>query len=178
MSIELMVSIISVTGVILSALVAYITSLKVQRNSYRDEYYKTIIAKRLEAYEYINNQLMVMRLLVFDDDDRKYYHVFFDNGANKLLEYQNNLHHASARSIWFSAEMIDAIGKLSSIFYEINNLITDDTDQNVEIGKKYHERLRSAQLNVSKALVADIADLYDVDSFIKSKKNAYNKKSK
>lgn len=49
MSSELIVSIISVTGVIFSALVAYITSLKVQRNNYRDEYFKTIIAKRLEA---------------------------------------------------------------------------------------------------------------------------------
>ena len=77
MSTELIVSIISVTGVIFSALVAYITSLKVQRNNYRDEYFKTIIAKRLEAYEYINTQLMVMRLLVFDDDDRKYYHIIF-----------------------------------------------------------------------------------------------------
>ncbi len=175
MSTELIVSIISVTGVIFSALVAYITSLKVQRNNYRDEYFKTIIAKRLEAYECINTQLMVMRLLVFDDDDRKYYHIFFDNGANKLLEYQNNLHHAAARSIWFSAEMIDAIGKLYSIFYEINNLITDDRDQNVEIGKNYHERLRSAQLNVSKVLVADMASLHKVKKFIKCKKSAYNK---
>lgn len=175
MSTELIVSIISVTGVIFSALVAYITSLKVQRNNYRDEYYKTIIAKRIEAYEYINTQLMVMRLMVFDDDDRKYYHVFFDNGANKLLEYQNNLHHAAARSIWFSAEMIDAIGKLSSIFYEINNKITDDRDQNIEIGKNYNERLRSAQLNVSKVLVADMASLHKVKKFIKCKKCAYNK---
>lgn len=178
LSTEYVVAIISLVGVALSALVAYFTSIITQKNSYRDEYYKTIIERRLDAYNFIDTQLMVMRMTVYDETDGKYYHVFFDNESSKFFEYQRNLTHATVRSIWVSAEMLEAITILSHIFYEISDSISDDKEENIKVGKDYYDKLWIAQLNVSKALVTDIADLYDVDSFIKRKKNAYNKKSK
>lgn len=178
LSTEYIVAIISLAGVILSAIVAYFTSINTQKNSYRNEYYKTIIQKRLDAYNFIDTQLMVMRVTMYDNDDGKYYHMFFDNEGTKYFEYQNNLTQATIRSIWISADMLDAIIALSRIFYEISDKITDDKDDNIKVGKAYYDRLRNAQIKVSKALVTDIADLYDVDSFIKRKKDAYNKRSK
>ena len=178
LSTEYVVAIISLLGVVLSAVVAYFTSINTQRNSYRNEYYKTIIQKSLDAYNFIDTQLMVMRVTMYDETDGKYYHVFFENEGGKYFEFQNNLTQATVRSIWVSAEMLDAIAILSHIFYEISDKISDDKEDNIKVGKEYYEKLRIAQLNVSKVLVSDIADLYDVDSFIKRKKNAYKKRSK
>ena len=69
----LYVAIISFVGVLVSAFVAYITSVVVQRNNFRFDYYKTVLNKRIEAYQYIDTQLMLLRAIAINEDNKPYH---------------------------------------------------------------------------------------------------------
>ena len=69
--------------------------------------------------------------------------------------------------------MLKAFSQLSELFYEISTIIAEDSNTNSEIGKQYFDRIKTAQRNVSRVLVADIGKLHDIKDFLKSKKKAY-----
>ncbi len=58
---------VSIFGNIIVAFIAFWAGSSTQRRSYRDEYYKTVIQKRIEAYQFVEKQLEVMRMTVFDE---------------------------------------------------------------------------------------------------------------
>lgn len=170
---ELMISIL---GNIIVAFIAFWAGSSSQRRSYRDEYYKTVIQKRIEAYQFVEKQLGVMRMTVLDECDNKQYHAFFDNSGDKIFNYRHNLYQAIARCTWLSSEMMEALASLDDFFFEIDGKIEDDRDANIEIGKQYFSKLKSVQIRIGEILITDMEKLYEVKSFLKSKRESYQGK--
>lgn len=164
---------ISFLGSIIVALIAFWAGLKVQHNNYRDEYYKTVIQKRLEAYQFIESLLGVMRMTVYDETDHRQYHAIFDNSEEDFFKSRHNLYKAIARCTWLSHEMLEALSALDEIFYEIDDKIEKDRDVNVEIGKQYFRELVDAQRRIGDILIKDTERLHKVKSFLKSKRESY-----
>lgn len=169
----LYVALISFIGVLVSAFVAYLTSIIVQRNGFRNDYYKTILDKRIEAYQFVDTQLMQLRMTLFDDDDQKQFHLIFGDNGKTFFEFHKNMNLTSVRSIWFSEEMLKSFSKLNTLFYEISVIISDDPNVSERIGKQYFEEIMTAQRDVSRIMVADIGNLHDIKGFLKSKKKAF-----
>lgn len=170
---ELMVSFL---GNIIVAFIAFWAGSSTQRRNYRDEYYKTVIQKRIEAYQFVEKQLEVMRMTVFDECDKKQYHAFFDNSGDKIINYRRNLYQAIARCTWLSSKMMKALASLDEFFFEIDGKIEDDKDANIEIGKQYFSKLKAVQIRISEILITDTEKLYEVKSFLKSKRESYQGK--
>lgn len=164
---------VSFLGSIIVALIAFWTGLKVQHNNYRDEYYKTVIRKRLEAYQFIESLLGVMRMTIYDDYDHRQYHAIFEYSEDDFFKSRHDLYKAIARCTWLSHEMLEALSTLDEIFYEIDNKIVKDREANVEIGKQYFEKLIGAQSRIGGILIKDTACLHEVKSFLKSKRESY-----
>jgi len=167
---------VSILGNIIVAFIAFWAGSSSQRRSYRDEYFKTVIQKRIEAYQFVEKQLEVMRMTVFDECDKKQYHAFFDNSGDKIINYRRNLYQAIARCTWLSSEMIKALASLDELFFEIDGKIEDDKDANIKIGKQYFSKLKAVQIRISEILITDTEKLYEVKSFLKSKRESYQGK--
>lgn len=168
----LYVAIISFVGVLVSAFVAYITSVVVQRNNFKFDYYKTVLNKRIEAYQYIDTQLMQLRTMAINEDNKPY-HIIFDGNGKSFFEFQDKLSQAAVRSIWFSEDMVKAASKMSGLFLEISDHISGDANNNILIGKQYFDKIKKAQREVSKILVKDTGNLHDIKCFLKAKRKAY-----
>jgi len=89
----------SVIAAIVSAIISAIVSLKLKQIDYKNDYYKEIISKRLNAYQFLENQIAVLKSTVLDDSDRKPYHMIFSYGEKKLNKFQDNLFLAMSYSI-------------------------------------------------------------------------------
>ena len=55
---------------LLSAGLAFLSAWRIKKIDYRNEYYKNIINKRLNAYQFVENQIAVLKTAVLDDKDK------------------------------------------------------------------------------------------------------------
>ena len=77
----------SVIAGLVSAIVSYFTTLRLKKFDFKSEYYKEILKKRLNAYQYIENQIAVLKAVVLGGD-KKPFHMMFSEGENEFLKYQ------------------------------------------------------------------------------------------
>ena len=153
---------------IVSAIASYIINILTQKHKYKDDYYKMVINKRMEAYQYIETQIQVMKLTIVDKDPNPYFMMF--SGDSKLFyESQNNLTLAASNSLWLSQEMVDKLRQLQQHFLTIGAKITDDTENNILVGKEWYTKLGEDRRIIENCLKKDMLSLYDVKSFLKEK---------
>ena len=164
------------SSAVIAALVSSIASFWInrwsQRKSYDNEYYKIIINKRIEAYAFIERQILVTKATVLDDDGKPYY-LFFNKKHDKYYEFQQNLFIASCNSMWLSTSILDTLNKMKQLFLTIDQEITDNEAHNIEIGKKYYSQIQKIRDEVEKSFLIDFANLHDINSFFKDKKKGY-----
>ena len=158
----------AVIAAIVSAIASYIINLLSQNRGYKQNYYKMIISKRIETYQYIEAQLAVMKITIVDTTGQGYY-MMFNNPYNKYNELQNNLRFALANSLWLSEQILEALTKLNQIFLTIDAEINNNIDNNIAVGKKYYKELADIRISVENNLKLDLLKLYKVHTFLKHK---------
>ena len=164
----------AVVAAIVSSIASYIINILTHKRKYKDDYYKMVIAKRMDAYQYIEKQIIVLKFVVVDDKDGGKYHQLFDGNEAQVIEYQTNLGLAIANSIWLSDNMVNALNKLQSHFLIIGYKISDNIDNNTTIGKEWYQTLVAERKEIEELLKKDLLSLHDVKSFLK-KKSSYKK---
>lgn len=166
----------SVIATVLSTIINYFISIRLKRLDYKNEYYKTIIKKRLEVYRYIETQLAVLNGVVLNDDKRNF-HMIFSEGADKVISYQRNLFMAMSDSLWIDEATGEALQQLNFLFYNINVKIENkNKNEVIEIGKDYYSRLAEKRKTLRLATKNGYSKLHLVDTFFKEKNKAELKK--
>lgn len=156
---------------ILSSVATWLIGNHAQNKSYKNDYYKLVINKRMDAYQYIDSQLKSMKITVLDDD-AKPYHSMFGGDQKFVYANQNDLLLARANGIWISEAMENALTELNQLLFEINSNITNDVKNNVAIAKNYYSKLADTREKVENQLRKDMLELYDVKGFLKEKKQS------
>lgn len=181
MNIWIAISSSSLLSAIITGIITYFVNKKILNQTYKNEYYKSILEKRLNAYQYIETQIAVLKFTIIDIDKKPYYSIF-QNDCKKYLEYQQNIHLALSHSIWLSSSMLDNVSALNQLFFTITTEITDDINSNIEIGKIYYYQISALRENIEKCLLNDFKNLHNLDNFlnkeIKYKKIEYQIKVK
>ena len=142
-----------------------------QNKSFKNDYYKLVIKKRIDAYQYIDNQLRAMKVSTLDNDAKPYHSMFYGSMKN-IMERQQDFMLARANGVWISDEMEDALTALNQLLFEINNNLTDDINDNIALDKQYYPQLVDTRVKVEDQLRKDMLDLYKVKSFLKKKKRS------
>ena len=158
----------AVIAAIVSSIATYIINLLSQNRNYRQSYYRMIISKRVETYRYVEAQLAVMKVVIVDTTGQGYY-MMFNNAYDKYYEFQNNLKLALANNLWLSEQMLDALTRLNKKFLIIDAEISDDVENNIEVGKKYYKQLADIRIKVENTLKLDLLKLHKVHAFLKCK---------
>lgn len=156
---------------ILSSVATWLIGNHAQNKSFKYDYYKLVINKRMEAYQYVDNQIKTMKFSVLDDDGN-YYHSMFYGDSKTVLVNQRDFMLAKTNGIWLSSKMENALTHLNQLLLEINKEITDDIYSNVLVGKKYYTAVVRAREHVENLLKQDMLTLYDVEDFLKEKKKS------
>nr|WP_319401658.1 hypothetical protein [uncultured Carboxylicivirga sp.] len=166
----------SVIAGLVSAIVSYFTTLKLKKYDFKTEYYKEILKKRLSAYQHIENQIAVLKGDAMDSDG-KAYHMIFNEGETKFIEYQQNLFIAIAYSLWIDDETVKQLEKLNHLFFNLNNHVHGKSREEMElIGKKYYQRISDLRFNLENSVKKGLYNLHDVKRAFKTKKKNEKRK--
>ena len=165
------INILSNAGVaaIVSSFASYLINIFAQKHKYKDDYYKMVVKKRMDAYQYIETQIQVLKLTVVDNIDAKPYFMMFSGDRKMFFEGQTNLALVASNSLWLSEEMTDKLRQLQQDFLTIEAKITDNPDNNIRIGKEWYTKLGEDRRIIENCLKKDLLSLYNVKSFLKAK---------
>ncbi|MFA6922879.1 MAG: hypothetical protein WC223_01375 [Bacteroidales bacterium] len=113
------ISIILTSSLLSSGLTGFLTWL-IRKNDYKNEYYKELIRKRLEAYEFLENILGHLSITTYEENTKEKYHVLF---VDKQLyaELFKQIAIALKFNLWISENTRKTLIKLNVFQIEIGN---------------------------------------------------------
>ena len=158
-------AIISVTGTI-------VLNIYLNRKTFKNDYFKIIIQKRIETYELLEDQISILKLSVINNDGRNdspYHQIFSrqcsrrssDNNPffRKLMICRNCI--SWSIDTWYLTEIVqlgNAIG--------LNSL--NDSDL-IDAGRKHYWKIAQLRDELEILIQKDILTLYDFSQMIKRK---------
>ena len=155
---------ISVLSIVGGAFLTFITTLIVNRVSYRQEYYKMIIGKRIKAYnaieQFVNNINEIETKIITDL-----------NGTNLdvfLNLLQKEIENAKSESVWLSNKMKESLNGLGVLL--VNYELGINTDK-VETSKiiYIYSSISENRKKIEQVLKMDLTSLHKVRQFLSSK---------
>lgn len=162
----ILVSVLS--GSLAAALVSGIFSIYTQKRSYKNEYFKYVIKRRIEAYEHIEDFIATIKGAAYDSIDNKCYHIIFSQDYNWFIERQSKLWLAITFGVWIENDTLYALTELSRLFSKVKS-----TDDLVSFGKEKYKEIATLRDKIENFSKRDILSLYDIKSFRKKKSETY-----
>ena len=147
-------------GVVLGALVAGLYGLRAKPNEYVNDYYKSVIQRRIAAYERLEALVMDYKMCVVGGDKRPYHVVFL--GDNPKESAFKRLIPTFAEGLWLSDA---AFSKTSELNYLLFDMPESEGDA-VEFAKKHYREIAELRDTLERILAADMLDLHDVQRFL------------
>jgi hypothetical protein len=152
-------------GALLGALVAGIYNLRVKRHEYINDYYKTVIQRRIAAYEQLEGLIACFRAAVVGKD-RKPYHLTLSGEAPEEDIFKR-LFAVMSQGLWLSDEAFAKITELNYLLFGVPHVEGDVID----FGKQNYQAIATLRDALERILAADVLELHDVGRFLKRKKN-------
>jgi hypothetical protein len=170
---EVLIAIIS-SSVVATILTSFVNWL-IHRSNYRNEYYKSILNKRLSAYEEVSSIVFDMSILM-NEDEMVFHQIFY--GKDEYVDFIQKLVATNTHSFWVSSRVA---GKLTEInVYLLNNIdnhLVESIDRGEQIktlGKANVEEVRNLRRELSNLMSKDFRKLYKVRSFLRSTDSKIN----
>lgn len=153
---------------ITSALISYFISIRLKNHDYKNEYYKKILDKRLNAYQYLETQIAVMKTTVMDEDANAY-HYIFGEGTDGVIKFHQNLIIAMSYSLWINDKTVKIMEDLNQYFFLISEI--NDKDEIVKRAKRDYNKIADLRKKLESAVKNDLFNLHNLNNFIKEKKS-------
>lgn len=157
----------SAVAAIVSSVCSYIIQRSALTKSYKQDYYKMVIKKRMECYEYIETHLEVMKMTTIDCKTGEGYHSMFGFNKEDCRKMQIELLLVISHSMWLSDAMLKTFTELNKLILTIDSELNDDVENNIRIGKRYYKQLSDIRIEIENNMKVDLQTMYDVDKFLK-----------
>lgn len=165
---SLLLSILSsslIAGIV-GALIGGWFTLRGKRNDYANDYYKLVLARRIEAYEQVERLITVVKTSVLDKDGRPY-HLLFSKDDEKQAVY-NLLFSVMSKALWLSDELFGLTRQFNLLVYSHGS----SPDGLIEFGKQKYEEVAELRTRIEQVHTRDMLRLHEVRRFLRSKKSA------
>jgi len=154
----------SVIAAIFGGLIAGFVTLRVARNQYVNDYYKTVVQRRLAAYEQLEYLITMLKTSVADDTDNKVYHLLFSGGdGSKAYETMLRL---SSQSMWLSDEVAQEAVTLNRLLFSC----PIDQAGVIAFAKEHYRTIADTRTRLERLHARDFLTLHKVPQFLKGKK--------
>ncbi len=150
----------------LSALVSGWYGLRSKRNEYVNEYYKTIINRRIAAYEQLENTIVPLKTSIADsgNDNRLYHQPFSSEKSDDWNRSVVSLLAVMSQGLWLSDEVFEKLQELNLLLFH-----SEKPDSVIEFGKANYEKIATLRATLERLLARDMLSLYDVKQFLEGK---------
>lgn len=166
-NIWILVSSSAVIAAIVSSIASYLINKYSQNQAYKNDYYKSIISRRFETYQHIDDIIRALKSTMVDNG--KGCHTMFTGGKKEYYQTIAFLHNALTDSMWLSNEMFNELRKLNQLFLNIGDDITDDASSNIAIGKENYSKLGQYRTDIENQFKNDLLTMCDVEGFLETK---------
>ena len=156
---------LTLSGVLLAAVIAGVYNLRAKQNEYVNDYYKTVIQRRIDAYEHLERLIIDLRTSVLDKDNKPYHRLFSIGNASESAF--KRLFSVMSQAMWLSDE---AFTKTRDLNYLLFGLGTGSEGDPVEFAKQNYRAIAELREALEKILAADMLELHKVRRFLKQKK--------
>ena len=169
-----MLSLLIASGII-AALVSSITSVLIRNLQFKDDYYKTVIAKRLDAYNHVEQVIIKLKRLILTEDKAHTYHAVFDK-YEYFLDFISSIAKSIDNGLWLSDEIIEKLLELNSITILFNS---DTAPFSHKIAIENQDKITNIRLGLEMIIAKDMGSLHKVNEFLQRKrKDSLLRKSK
>lgn len=154
----------STIAAIVGGLIGGFVTLRVAQNQYLNDYYKTIVSRRIAAYEHLEHLIIMLKTSISDESDEGIYHLLFS--FDDKTEMFKSLFNLSAQAMWLSNEIVAETIALSRFFYSFPS----DKAEIIEHAKNNYHVIAETRTRLELLCARDFLTLHDVPGFFKSKK--------
>lgn len=154
----------SVIGGAIGALIAGRFNLRVKDREYENEYYKLALAKRIAAYELVQQLVTGLKTSVLGED-RLPHHLLLSH-EDGLPEAHKLLYEISSQALWLSDDLFRQTRDIGRLLFGA----TGHEGGTVAFAKKHYEKLAMFREEIERSLIRDMLSLHEVRAFLKSKK--------
>lgn len=151
---------------VLGALIGGWFTLRGKKNDYANEYYKLVLARRVQAYEQVERLIIMLKTAVLDGDGQPYHIVFSLEESEK--EVYSLLFSLMSNALWLSDDLFEFTREFNILFYSHSN----NEDDLIQFGKKHYKEIAELRTKIEKVHLQDMLTLHEVPRFLKSKKPA------
>lgn len=162
---------------IITVLVTFMTNLWLNNNSFKKEYYKKLIDKRLEAYEILENVNRILNIFAYDKKLNGVYFLAFSDP-----EYWVNLNQSMFQAMlyirWHGEDTQKTLHQLSYIFAKIGDNLDDSfTKEKLETeASPYLKEILDLKRNLTEYSLLDFENLHDFNSFFSLNKKTIDQR--
>ena len=159
---------------VLSALLTSVVNFYITSLNYKNEYYKKLLDKRLDAYQEVYNFLSNIKTYVHDSEDSLLTPYILANGVEALDQAVIAMLVPLKKSFWLSGELADRLTELNVLFVELSNKANRSSDPDKELkilGNDYLEKIRALRKKIQYQIQKDLETLDDVKKFIKKRES-------
>jgi hypothetical protein len=147
----------------LTAILTGLYALRSAQNEYVNEYYKTVIKRRIAAYEKIDVLIAWLKASVLSAEGKPYHIIFHSTEEHDWLQPYGLVTDALSQGLWLSDEVFKKTRELSDLMFHLEKY------DMVEFGKKNYEAIATIRAQLERLLAKDMLNLHDVRAFLKSK---------
>lgn len=159
----------AVIAAIVSSIATYIINILTHKRKYKDDYYKMVISKRMDAYSKVEVVILSLKKLVVDESDNCLYNVIFNNSHEDFFAFQAQLYEIAANSVWLSKDMYNALSELNLLFTQIDSQVLDDGSNLLILGKQNRKKIADIRIRIEDIFRKDILSLHEIEDFLKDK---------
>ncbi len=151
-------------GALVGSLVSGYFTLRAKRNEYLNDFYKIVIAKRVNAYERVESLIQSYKSTVVDEHNESYHCPF----ATERQHMDSLIRTGAAMDsgLWLSDKTFDAVQKINYLQYRI----PEDANERIRFGKQHYVEIANMRETLEKLLAKDMLELHKVKKFLTAKK--------
>ena len=151
-------------GALLGAAIAGYFTLRAKRNEFVNDYYRTVIQRRIEAYEATEKLIVAFKTSVVDKDCKPYHFPFALKSQNyhPLLLIDSSM----SQGLWLSEEAFNLIRDLNYLLFQM----PDAEEELIAFGKEHYKKIAEFRETLERILASDMLDLHRVKRFLAQKK--------
>lgn len=157
------------SSVISAALTSYINWI-IQKNNYKNDYFKKLIEKRLKSYEAIGVIIEEFKSVVSLEGGAKFHGFFCDGYDETILAHKDLIREINV--FWLNEGT-------KELFYDFCNLIHDniineikpdkrtEDKQLITLATKNYQQIEKIRLELVQTIKSDFMQLHNLEKFIK-----------
>jgi hypothetical protein len=155
------------SSVVTSIVVALITGFFVLRSKQREyvnDHFKTIVARRLAAYDEIEELVNMLRNTVLGNDQAPYHQVF--SSEDSWISVYALILRATAHPLWLSDDIFARVRDLNKMVFQAS---TNERSM-IEFGQANYKAIAELREEIEILHARDMLELHRVKKFLKSKR--------